>query len=173
MLHFQRFKLKDEPLFSWHSPFFRTPVGAHVGSLIDSDTAKHYIFINPLMQNIHFPYKWYLWNNSLKVKCMVKWFTSSRSNRKQIAIASVLPKKRCSLVQSPSLPQVRTPGSVQALWCSPDVLGRSCLGGRRASFSNCVCIWKNLIYQIFLHMMWFLDSDLSRLRLAECPAVGF
>lgn len=59
-----------------------------------------------------------------------KGFTSLRSNRKQNHLAMHLcqnlrgvPWHTSTSAQSPYLPQLGTPGSVQALWCSPAALG--------------------------------------------------
>lgn len=107
----------------------------------------------------------------------------------KIVLQSVPKSKRSSLlcphICAESIPApAEASGSGQAVWCSPDglflgllflgllFLGRPCLGGRRTSFWGCVYIGKNLICQIFLHMIWFLKSDLSKAETCKRPTCG-
>lgn len=102
----------------------------------------------------------------------------------KIVLQSVPKSKRSSLlcphICAESIPApAEARGSGQAVWCSPDglflgllFLGKPSLGGRRTSFWGRVYIWKNLICQIFLHMIGFLKSDLSKAGTCKRPTCG-
>lgn len=96
-----------------------------------------------------------------------------------------MPKSKRSSLVHPHICAESQPAPAENIWQHPGplvlpwwpLLGAAVLGEalpwwEEGLFWSCVYIWKNLVCQIFLHMLWILESDLSKAGTSTWPSWG-